>query len=81
MPRNTSVILGEHFNSFIESKVEQGRFESASEAVRAGLRLLEADEAKLDLLRAKLTKGKAQADSGETVDGETFMQNLMNKDG
>ena len=81
MPRNTSVILGDHFNSFIESKVQEGRFESASEAVRAGLRLLEADEAKLDILRTKLAKGKAQADNGETVDGETFMQTLMSEHG
>ncbi len=78
MPRNTSVILGEHFNSFVESKIQEGRFESASEAVRAGLRLLEADETKLDILRGKLAKGKAQADRGETVDGEAFMQKLIN---
>ena len=36
MPRNTSVTLGEHFSDFIATKIEQGRFESTSEAVRAG---------------------------------------------
>ena len=41
MPRNTSVTLGEHLSDFVNSKIEAGRFESASEAVRAGLRLLE----------------------------------------
>ena len=34
MPRNTSVTLGEHFTSFISNKIAEGRFESASEAVR-----------------------------------------------
>ncbi len=54
MQRNTSVILGNHFSSFIASKINNGRFESTSEAVRARLRLLEAEESKLDLLRVTL---------------------------
>ena len=45
MPRNTSVTLGKHFSQFIDGKIEEGRFESTSEAVRAGLRLLEEQEA------------------------------------
>ncbi len=61
MQRNTSVILGAHFAEFVEDKISEGRFESASEAVRAGLRLLEVDEAKLEQLKADLKKGK---DSG-----------------
>lgn len=54
MARNTSVTLGEHFDAFIEAKISEGRFASVSEAVRAGLRLLENEEQKLALLRAKL---------------------------
>ncbi|VAV91193.1 hypothetical protein MNBD_ALPHA02-208 [hydrothermal vent metagenome] len=46
MARNTSVIIGKHFSEFIEIKIEQGRFESTSEAVRAGLRLLENEKNK-----------------------------------
>ncbi|PIR01452.1 MAG: type II toxin-antitoxin system ParD family antitoxin [Nitrospinae bacterium CG11_big_fil_rev_8_21_14_0_20_45_15] len=77
MQRNTSVVLGEHFSSFVESKIKEGRFESTSEAIRAGLRLLEVEESKLDLLRSRLAEGEAQLDSGKSTDGETFMQTLM----
>jgi antitoxin ParD1/3/4 len=57
MPRNTSVTLGQHFDGFIESKVKEGRYGSTSEAVRAGLRLLEEHEAKLYRLKAILATG------------------------
>jgi len=77
MQRNTSVTLGEHFSDFVESKIRQGRYESTSEAVRAGLRLLEERESKLDFLKKKLAVGEAQIDAGESVDGEAFMQELL----
>ena len=77
MPRNTSVTLGDHYAQFIDEKLKTGRFQSASEAVRAGLSLLEEQETKLDLLRQKLATGEAQLDQGEGVDGATFMNELM----
>lgn len=77
MQRNTSVTLGDHFGGFVEKKIQQGRFESTSEAVRAGLRLLEEHEARLDLLRKKLSVGEAQLEQGEGVDGDAFMQELI----
>ena len=67
MPRNTSVTLGEHFSKFVQNKINDGRFESTSEAVRAGLRLLEQEEMKLDALRQKLAVGEAQLDRGEGI--------------
>lgn len=78
MPRNTSVTLGEHFSAFVDTIIRQGRFESISEAVRAGLRLLEAEETKLRILRQTLADGEAQLKSGEGVDGEDFVQSLIN---
>ena len=59
MPRNTSVTLGEHFDAFVNEKIAEGRFQSVSEAVRAGLRRLEENELKLEALRAKLAAGEA----------------------
>jgi antitoxin ParD1/3/4 len=81
MPRNTSVTIGEHFSSFIDNKIEEGRFESTSEAVRAGLRLLEEDEAKLTAIRSKLAVGEAQLDRGEFVNGDEFIKELIAKRG
>lgn len=81
MSRNTSVTIGKHFSEFINNKIQTGRFESTSEAVRAGLRLLEAEEAKLDILRATLSEGKAQLDRGEGIEGKQFMEKLVGKYG
>lgn len=47
MARNTSISLGDHFASFIDQQVQGGRYGSASDVVRAGLRLLEEHESKL----------------------------------
>lgn len=58
MPRNTSVTIGNHFETFINQQVNEGRYSSASEVVRAGLRLLEEQEARVQQLRAALIEGE-----------------------
>ena len=78
MARNTSVTLGEHFEKFIAEKIEQGRFQSTSEVVRAGLRKLEEDESKLESLRARLNAGE-NSPNVEDFDAENFLSVLRSK--
>ena len=73
MQRNTSISLGEHFATFVDAQVAQGRYNSASEVLRAGLRLLEHQEARLDALRAALIEGE-RSGSGEPFDVEAFLK-------
>jgi len=58
MPRNTSVTIGNHFDAFIAEQLKEGRYGSASEVVRAGLRLLEEQESRIRQLRAALIEGE-----------------------
>ena len=62
MNKNTSISLGEHFTRFVDQQVEEGRFQSASEVVRAGLRLLEEHELQIERLRVAIIEGE---ESGE----------------
>ena len=50
--KTTSVALGTYFENFIQSTIAQGRYNNASEVVRAGLRLLEAQEKNMELKNA-----------------------------
>ena len=58
MSKNTSITLGEHFDSFIAGQLKSGRYASTSEVIRAGLRLLEEEETKLVTLRKLLEEGE-----------------------
>ncbi|WP_282039382.1 type II toxin-antitoxin system ParD family antitoxin [Saccharicrinis aurantiacus] len=59
MGKNTSISLGSHFESFILSEVESGKYSSASEVVRSALRLLESEELKIKELRTALIEGES----------------------
>ncbi len=58
MARNTSISLGDHFESFISEQLKSGRYGSASEVVRAALRILEDSEIKRERLRLLLEEGE-----------------------
>ena len=69
MQKNTSVTIGKHFEIFISQQIENGRFSSASEAVRAGLRLLEENEVKLAALRRSLNDGENSGFGDYSLEG------------
>lgn len=62
MARNTSVTIGNHFTSFISNQVQTGRYGSASDVVRAGLRLLEERETRIAALQNALIEGEQSGD-------------------
>jgi antitoxin ParD1/3/4 len=72
MRKNTSFSLGEHFSEFIETQVATGRYETASDVIRASLRLLEEREAELAELRAALIEGE-KSGPGRPFDVEEFL--------
>ena len=57
MSRKTSVMLGQHFEKFIETKISDGSFRNISEVVRAGLQLLEEEDKKQNNLRKAIQDG------------------------
>ncbi|WAC11503.1 type II toxin-antitoxin system ParD family antitoxin [Dyadobacter pollutisoli] len=75
MSKNTSISIGQHFDSFIQNQINTGRYASTSEVVRAGLRLLEQEEEKLKLLRQALVEGE-QSGWVENLDTEKFKTGL-----
>lgn len=78
MPRNTSVTLGDHFDQFVAEILQHGRFQSVSEVVRAGLRKLEADEAKLQALRDRLKSGE-DSPLVDDFDSDQFLARMHKK--
>jgi antitoxin ParD1/3/4 len=57
MSKNTSISLGNYFDSFVQNRLTAGRYKNASEVIRAGLRLLEEEENKSIALRNAIQEG------------------------
>jgi antitoxin ParD1/3/4 len=78
-----NVSLTPEIEALIESKVKSGMYNSASEVVREGIRLLqqrdEMREAKLNALRAEIQKGIDDMEAGRVYDGPTVMQEMREK--
>ncbi len=61
----------------VTARIQSGRYSSPNEVVQQALQLMDRDDEKLLVLRSRLDAGMAQADQGESADGETFMQSLL----
>ena len=85
MPSRNSlnVSLTAELEAFIESRVATGRYQTASEVVREGLRLLELQERDREMahkvLKGKLRQAAAEAERGELIDGEDFIDHLLTR--
>lgn len=78
MAKNTSILLGDYFDNFINQQIKSGKFNSASEVVRTALRLLEHEEEKKTALIRELQKGE-KSGFVEDFNTQEFVESLHKK--
>ena len=78
MAKNTSILLGDYFDNFINSQVKTGKLSSASEVVRAALRMFEQEETKKTELIKELIKGE-KSGFVKDFDRNSFLKNLKER--
>lgn len=78
MSKSTSILLGDHFEDYIEEKVSSGKYNSASEVIRSALRLLEEEEQKVKYVRAALEEGE-KSKIRDDFNSEKHLQTLHDK--
>ena len=80
MSKTTSINLGDHFQGFITTQMQSGRFGSASEVIRASLRMMEEHEQKVEALRQALIVGEESGDAGP-LDMDKICRNARKRAG
>ena len=78
MAKNTSISLGNHFEDFMNIQLTTGRFNNASEIIRAGLRLLEMEENKYKVLKNALEDGE-KSEKIKDFDSKQYLKELRAK--
>ena len=78
MSKNTSISLGHYFEEFVQSRIKEGRFKNVSEVIRAGLRLLEEEEAKVTALRNAIQDG-INSGIAQDFDPKKHLESLKTK--
>ncbi len=78
MAKNTSIILGDHFDRFIQNEIKSGRYASVSEIIRSGLRILENEKKKIDAINMALKEGEASG-KARLFNNEDFKTKMRNK--
>ncbi len=78
MAKNTSILLGNHFENFINGVISSGRYNTVSEVIRTALRLLETEEQKTLELRKALELGE-DSELIEDFNSNEHLQELHTK--
>ncbi|BAT58666.1 hypothetical protein GJW-30_1_01193 [Variibacter gotjawalensis] len=74
-----SADLGANLEDYVARLVEAGRYNSKSEVLREGVRLVQERETRLAVLDAALARGLADADAGRIFAAEAFFDQLDGK--
>lgn len=75
MAKNTSILLGDYFDNFINQQIKTGKYSSVSEVVRAALRMFEHEEIKKAELVKELKKGE-KSGFVENFDRDKLLKDL-----
>ena len=75
MARTVTVSLGKHYEEFIQANIKSGRYNNTSEVIRAALRKMEEDEAKIAAFCSAIDEGDASADV-VNFDPEEFIKEM-----
>ncbi|MBR9859544.1 type II toxin-antitoxin system ParD family antitoxin [bacterium] len=78
MAKNTSILLGDYFDDFISRQIKSGKYSSASEVVRAALRMFEHEESKKAELIKALKKGE-KSGFVKDFDRNEFLKSIHQK--
>lgn len=78
MSKNTSILLGDHFEKFIHQKIASGRYNNTSEVIRNALRLMELEELKLKSLIDALEEGE-NSKMLEGISSKNFLSDMHKK--
>ena len=78
MSKNTSITLGDHFEKIIKKMLDSGRYSSVSEVIRAGLRLIDEEEGKIQLLKEAIEAGE-RSGYVEDFDPINHLEDLKSK--
>ena len=78
MAKNTSIILGDHFDKFVQSEIKSGCYSFASEVLRSGLRFLEVEKQKINAINKALTIGE-ESGKPKAFNNEKFKMRMRRK--
>ena len=78
MAKNTSILLGDYFNNYVNQQIKTGKYSSTSEVIRAALRLFEHEESKKSELIKELKKGE-KSGFVKDFDSTAFLTELHQK--